>query len=76
MRGIELRHPMHGTHPIIMTHVLKHAREHGLLLMPSGKYRHIIRLLPPLTIEPETLTAGLDILKEVLMALPDELPET
>jgi 4-aminobutyrate aminotransferase len=76
MRGIELRHPMHGTHPIIMTHVLKHAREHGLLLMPSGKYRHIIRLLPPLTIEPETLTAGLDILKEVLMALPDALPET
>ena len=76
MRGIELRHPTHGAHSIIMTHVLKNARERGLLLMPSGKYRHIIRLLPPLTIEPETLTAGLHILKEVLMALPDELPET
>ena len=76
MRGIELRHPTHGAHSIIMTHVLKHARERGLLLMPSGKYRHIIRLLPPLTIEPETLAAGLHILKEVLMALPDELPET
>ena len=74
MRGIELRHPDHGAHPSIMTHVLNQAREQGLLLMPSGKYRHIIRLLPPLTIEPETLTAGLDILKEVLTAIPHEAP--
>ncbi|WP_296242566.1 hypothetical protein, partial [Psychrobacter sp. UBA6739] len=41
---------------------------------PSGQYRHIIRLLPPLTIEPDTLKEGLDILKEVLIALPDGLP--
>jgi 4-aminobutyrate aminotransferase-like enzyme len=59
-----------------MSRVLTQARERGLLLMPSGKYRHIIRLLPPLTIEPETLQAGLDILKEVLSALPDEAPMT
>lgn len=52
MRGIELRHPTYGTHPSVMAHVLKQAREQGLLLMPSGKHRHIIRLLPPLTIEP------------------------
>lgn len=74
MRGIELRHPTHGTHPSIMAYVLKKAREQGLLLMPSGKYRHIIRLLPPLTIEPETLTAGLNILKEVLASIPNDAP--
>ena len=74
MRGIELRHSEYGTHPSIMARVLNQAREQGLLLMPSGKYRHIIRLLPPLTIEPETLQAGLDILKKVLGAIPDESP--
>ena len=74
MRGIELRHSEYGTHPSIMARVLNQAREQGLLLMPSGKYRHIIRLLPPLTIEPETLQAGLDILKKVLGAIPDENP--
>ncbi len=73
MRGIELRHPKHGTSPEIMAKILLDAREKGLLLMPSGKYRHIIRLLPPLTIEPELLKEGLDILKQVLSTLPDEL---
>ena len=75
MRGIVLRHPVFGTHPSIMAFVLTRAREQGLLLMPSGKHRHIIRLLPPLTIEPDTLKAGLDILKEVLSAIPDEAPQ-
>nr|WP_241879241.1 hypothetical protein [Psychrobacter sp. PraFG1]UNK05986.1 hypothetical protein MN210_04560 [Psychrobacter sp. PraFG1] len=56
-----------------MTRILSEARERGLLLMPSGKYRHIIRLLPPLTIEPELLQEGLEILKQVLSTLPDEL---
>lgn len=74
MRGIELRHPEYGSHPSVMAHVLSQAREQGLLLMPSGKYRHIIRLLPPLTIEPETLQAGLDILKTVLSSIPNEQP--
>jgi len=74
MRGIELRHAEYGSHPSVMTHVLTQARKRGLLLMPSGKYRHIIRLLPPLTIEPETLQAGLDILRDVLRTIPDQDP--
>ncbi|MGP4733781.1 MULTISPECIES: 2-aminoadipate transaminase [unclassified Psychrobacter] len=74
MRGIELRHATYGSHPSVMTHVLTHARKRGLLLMPSGKYRHIIRLLPPLTIEPETLQAGLDILRDVLRTIPNQNP--
>ncbi|WP_010196901.1 aspartate aminotransferase family protein [Psychrobacter sp. PAMC 21119] len=74
MRGIELRHATYGSHPSVMTHVLTQARKRGLLLMPSGKYRHIIRLLPPLTIEPETLQTGLDILRDVLNTIPDQDP--
>ena len=74
MRGIELRHAEYGSHPSVMTHVLTQARKRGLLLMPSGKYRHIIRLLPPLTIEPETLQTGLDILRDVLRTIPNQNP--
>ena len=74
MRGIELRHAEYGSHPSVMAYVLTQARKRGLLLMPSGKHRHIIRLLPPLTIEPETLKAGLDILRDVLRTIPDQNP--
>ena len=34
MRGIELRHPKHGTSPEIMAKILSEARDKGLLLMP------------------------------------------
>ncbi len=44
-------------------------RAKGLLLMPSGKARHIIRLLAPLTIEAEVLEEGLDILEQCLTEL-------
>lgn len=69
MRGIELLTPegMPGTAEL--TQVLTLARERGLLLMPSGKYRSIIRLLAPLTIEPALLDEGLAILGECLQAV-------
>jgi 4-aminobutyrate aminotransferase/(S)-3-amino-2-methylpropionate transaminase len=37
--------------------------------MPSGKSRHIIRLLAPLTIELEVLEEGLDIFERCLAAI-------
>jgi 4-aminobutyrate aminotransferase-like enzyme len=37
--------------------------------MPSGKSRHIIRLLAPLTIGPEVLSEGLDIFERCLAGL-------
>ena len=52
-----------------MGQLLSLAREAGLLLMPSGKSRHIIRLLAPLTIEPAVLEEGLDILEACLKQL-------
>lgn len=45
------------------------AREQGLLLMPSGKERHIIRLLAPLTCEHERLEDGFDIFARCLAEL-------
>ena len=69
MRGIELITPEGRPASAQMTQLLEMARKRGLLLMPSGKSRHIVRLLAPLTIEPEVLNEGLDILEACLAAL-------
>jgi hypothetical protein len=52
-----------------LTQLLALARDAGLLLMPSGKSRHIIRLLAPLTTESAVLEEGLDILEACLAKL-------
>jgi len=69
MRGIELLTPDGRPATAQMAQLLASARERGLLLMPSGKARHIIRLLAPLTIELEVLNEGLDILEVCLAGL-------
>ena len=45
------------------------AREKGLLLLTCGPGGNVVRFLPPLTIERETLDEGLDILAECLNEL-------
>jgi 4-aminobutyrate aminotransferase/(S)-3-amino-2-methylpropionate transaminase len=42
------------------------AREHGLLLLTCGLHGNVIRLLPPITIEPFELAHGLDALEAAL----------
>ncbi|MEN5092071.1 aspartate aminotransferase family protein [Pseudomonas protegens] len=69
MRGIELVDARGEPAPEQLSALLSNAREAGLLLMPSGKSRHIIRLLAPLTTEPEIFEEGLDILQECLARL-------
>lgn len=69
MRGIELAHADGTPAPAQLTQLLALAREAGLLLMPSGKSRHIIRLLAPLTTEAKVLEEGLDILEACLAKL-------
>ncbi|MHC6226379.1 2-aminoadipate transaminase [Pseudomonas sp. X10] len=69
MRGIELINADGSPAPAQLAQLLQTARAAGLLLMPSGKARHIIRLLAPLTIEPEVLEEGLDILEGCLGGL-------
>ncbi|WP_324734354.1 2-aminoadipate transaminase [Pseudomonas paeninsulae] len=69
MRGIELRSAEGGPGSERLAALLGAAREQGLLLMPSGKARHIIRLLAPLTCERERLEEGFDIFERCLDAL-------
>jgi 4-aminobutyrate aminotransferase/(S)-3-amino-2-methylpropionate transaminase len=69
MRGIELLTPEGTPATAQLAELLASARDAGLLLMPSGKARHIIRLLAPLTIEPEVLHEGLDILEHCLAGI-------
>lgn len=69
MRGIELTDADGKPASAQLTQLLSKARERGLLLMPSGKYRHIIRLLPPLTTEPAILREGLEIFQQCLAEL-------
>ncbi|MFC6339541.1 aminotransferase class III-fold pyridoxal phosphate-dependent enzyme [Pseudomonas sp. CCM 7891] len=69
MRGIELANADGTPAPQQLAQLLNLARDAGLLLMPSGKSRHIVRLLAPLTIEPAVLEEGLDILEACLAKL-------
>lgn len=69
MRGIELAHADGTPAAAQLTQLLTSARDAGLLLMPSGKSRHIIRLLAPLTTESAVLEEGLDILEQCLAKL-------
>ena len=69
MRGIELITPEGAPATAVLAQLLESARNNGLLLMPSGKSRHIIRLLAPLTIELEVLEEGLDIFERCLAAI-------
>ncbi|MBC3375186.1 aspartate aminotransferase family protein [Pseudomonas sp. SWRI92] len=69
MRGIELANADGTPATAQLTQLLALARASGLLLMPSGKSRHIIRLLAPLTTEPTVMKEGLDILEACLAKL-------
>ena len=42
--------------------VVELSRSRGLLLLKSGTYKNVIRLLPPLTTPPAELQRGLDVL--------------
>ena len=69
MRGIELVTPEGKPGTRQLAELLEAARNKGLLLMPSGKHRHVVRLLAPLTIEPELFERGLDIFEESLAGI-------
>ena len=69
MRGIELRSAAGGPGSERLAGLLGLAQEQGLLLMPSGKQRHIVRLLAPLTAEQALLDEGFDIFERCLAQL-------
>ena len=46
--------------------VVQYARDHGLILLPTGTYSNVIRLLPPLRMSDAELQEGLNILEEAI----------
>ncbi|CAH0539674.1 4-aminobutyrate--2-oxoglutarate transaminase [Vibrio marisflavi] len=49
--------------------VIANAQGSGLILLSCGIKANVIRLLPPLTIEPEVLEEGLDKLSEIILSI-------
>ncbi|WP_277810797.1 2-aminoadipate transaminase [Chromohalobacter canadensis] len=66
MRGIVFEDTPGATGAEHLAALLDAAREEGVLLMPSGRRRNVLRLLPPLTTEPEVLGEGLARLESAL----------
>ncbi len=50
-------------HPAAVEAVVTHARDHGLILLPTGTYSNVIRLLPPINMGDEELDEGLSKLE-------------
>ena len=69
MRGIVFHDTAAASGSQHLATLLASARHHGLLLMPSGRHKNVLRLLMPLTIEPERLDEGLAILERALESL-------
>ena len=70
MIAMELVDPVDGKPLADLTKALvTKARENGLILLSCGVRGNVIRFLPALTIEPEILAEGLDILEKCLKEL-------
>lgn len=69
MRGIVFEDTDKATGTEHLSALLTAGREQGVLLMPCGRHRNILRLLPPLTIETEVLQEGLQRLGRALATL-------
>lgn len=66
MRGIVFQDTPQASGAAHLARLLETARDHGLLLMPSGRERNVLRLLAPLTTEPEIMAEGLAIIENAL----------
>lgn len=69
MRGIIFKDTANATAAEHVSALLVAGREQGVLLMPSGRRRNVLRLLPPLTAEPEIMQEGLARLERALETL-------
>ena len=67
MIGIELVQDSSKTpHTDAQAAVVRYAREHGLVLLPTGTYSNVIRLLPPINLNDAELEKGLEVLEGAL----------
>lgn len=53
-------------YPDMVKQIVKKCYENGVMILTSGTYGNVIRLLPPLVITDEQLTEALDVLDNVL----------
>jgi len=54
--------------PKTVEKVVSHARDAGLVLLPTGSYSNVIRLLPPLILTDEQLDEGLTVIERAVEA--------
>ena len=52
--------------PAAVEAIVTHARDNGLILLPTGTYSNVIRLLPPIRMSDEELEEGLSKLEEAV----------
>ena len=52
----------------VVDKIVDHARDNGLILLPTGTYSNVIRLLPPINMSDEELDEGLNKLEEAIEA--------
>ncbi|KPQ20780.1 MULTISPECIES: 2-aminoadipate transaminase [unclassified Halomonas] len=69
MRGIVFEDTENATGAEHLANLLVASRDAGVLLMPSGRKRNVLRLLPPLTTEPEIMAEGLGLIEQALETL-------
>ncbi|HSH49933.1 MAG TPA: aspartate aminotransferase family protein [Halomonas sp.] len=69
MRGIVLEDTASASGGEYLAALLVAGREEGVLLMPSGRRRNVLRLLAPLTAEPEVMKEGLARLERALQKI-------
>ncbi|KPQ26022.1 MAG: hypothetical protein HLUCCA13_02860 [Halomonas sp. HL-48] len=69
MRGIVFEDTENATGAEHLANLLVAGRDAGVLLMPSGRKRNVLRLLPPLTTEPEIMAEGLGLIEQALETL-------
>jgi 4-aminobutyrate aminotransferase/(S)-3-amino-2-methylpropionate transaminase len=55
--------------------VLRHCREHGLILLSAGSYGNVLRLLVPFVITDDQFDEGLDVLESSLAAVAESQVE-
>lgn len=55
--------------------VLRHCREHGLILLSAGSYGNVLRLLLPLVITEDQFDEGLDVLESSLATVAESQME-
>ncbi|WP_181299052.1 aspartate aminotransferase family protein [Pseudomonas sp. Q2-TVG4-2] len=69
MRGIVFEDTANATGADYLAALLETGREAGVLLMPSGRKRNVLRLLLPLTAEPAIVKEGLTLIEQAMDSL-------